>query len=275
MKRLGFALTILTLLLVPGSAQARDRDHDRLPDSWEKRFHISTKSKSGAKDRDRDGLTNRGEFLARTSPRRADTDRDHILDDDEDRDRDRVDNGNEEDEGTRPRDRDTDNDGIRDGSEDRDRDRLTNRDEDRTGNNPRDRDSDDDGVLDGAERAGAVSGFAGAVLTIDLANGAFVTGTVTEATEFDCQTEDEAEYGRVGPGGRASQTDEDGPDGGEGDDGSEPGEDADDVFGPVGNDEVANAACSRAALGPGAPVHAAKGQLTVLGLVFTEVQLIR
>lgn len=111
MRRLGLAVMLLALLLVPAAAQARDRDHDKLPDRWEKQFHISTKAKSGGKDPDKDGLSNRGEFRSKTNPHRADTDRDGVRDGDEDADRDGVDNDNEIHEGTNPRVRDSNHNG--------------------------------------------------------------------------------------------------------------------------------------------------------------------
>lgn len=85
MRLIGLVLTALALLLFPAGAQAksRDRDHDKLPDKWEKRFHISTHSKSGRRDMDHDGLNNRNEYRFKTNPRRADSDRDGIEDGDE------------------------------------------------------------------------------------------------------------------------------------------------------------------------------------------------
>lgn len=182
------------LLALPGSALAADRDHDRLPDGWEKKHGLSVTHHSAAADPDRDGLTNLGEFLSKTSPKRADSDRDRVEDADEDRDRDRVDNGNEVLERTHPDKRDTDGDRQPDGVEDADRDRLSNAAEDATGSNPVDGDTDDDGRRDGEEGAGKVLAFDGTTLVIDLANGATLSGRVdTEATEVECKTEDEHE----------------------------------------------------------------------------------
>ena len=61
-------------------AAARDRDHDRLPDRWERSHHISTTSPSAKRDPDGDRLNNRRELRLRTHPRRADTDRDRLRD---------------------------------------------------------------------------------------------------------------------------------------------------------------------------------------------------
>ena len=101
------AVFALALLAVPATADAkrRDRDHDGLPDKWEKRHHLSTRTKSAKKDPDRDGLNNRREFNNRTNPRDADTDNDGLED------------GSEVRVGDNPRDPDTDNDGVEDGDE--------------------------------------------------------------------------------------------------------------------------------------------------------------
>ena len=58
----------------------RDRDHDRLPDRWERSHHLSTTSPSAKRDPDGDRLNNRRELRLRTHPRRADTDRDRLRD---------------------------------------------------------------------------------------------------------------------------------------------------------------------------------------------------
>src|SRR3954447_19217530 len=178
-KYVVLAVAAAALLALPGIAQAkaRDRDHDRLPDTWEKRHHFSTHKKSAKGDPDRDSLSNLAEYRSKTNPRDADTDNDGRADDDEDRDRDHVDNGNEARERTNPRRRDSDRDGIRDGREDRDRDGLNNAGEDRTGNDPMDRDTDDDGVEDGDEQAGVVDSFDGTTLVISLAGGGSVSRT--------------------------------------------------------------------------------------------------
>jgi hypothetical protein len=236
-KRFGFTTVLIAMLLLPAAAQAADRDHDNLPDSWELKHHISTKSKSAAKDPDRDG----------------------------------VDNGNEHREGTNPRRRDSDRDGIRDAREDRDRDGLRNGAEDRTGNDPIDRDTDDDGIRDGNEQAGVVTAFAAGVLTIDLANGSSVSGRVTTATEIKCESEDAEEShhrGRNrGPGGsgdarQSRHGDDDGP-----------GHDAGDDDGGDPDDDVRR--CSTADLVAGARVHEAELRATADGLVFHEVELLK
>src|SRR5829696_862653 len=77
-----FLLLILTCssLLVPAVAAAHDRDHDGIPDRWERRHGLSPHTKSGKRDPDRDRLNNRQEFKHRTSPHRRDTDRDGLRD---------------------------------------------------------------------------------------------------------------------------------------------------------------------------------------------------
>jgi hypothetical protein len=73
------------LLLMAGSASAhsRDRNHDRIPDRWEKRHHLSLHHNQARRDQDRDGLRNRAEFRAGLDPRDKDTDDDGIKDGDE------------------------------------------------------------------------------------------------------------------------------------------------------------------------------------------------
>jgi Bacterial TSP3 repeat len=106
-----------------GAAAPRDRDHDRLPDRWERRHDLSPTKPNGKRDPDGDHLRNRREFRIRTHPKRADTDRDRLRDGAEVR---RF--------HTNPRKRDTDGDGLSDWREIR-----------RLHTNPRKRDTDGDG----------------------------------------------------------------------------------------------------------------------------------
>ena len=85
------------------AAGSRDRDHDRLPDRWERKHHLSATIPSARRDPDRDRLNNRRELRLRTHPRRADTDGDHLRDGAE------VLRFH-----TNPRRRDTDGDGVGD-----------------------------------------------------------------------------------------------------------------------------------------------------------------
>jgi hypothetical protein len=77
------ALSALALLALPALAAAKDRNHDRIPDRWERRHHLSLHVKQNARDQDRDHLRNRGEFLADMNPRDRDTDGDGVMDGDE------------------------------------------------------------------------------------------------------------------------------------------------------------------------------------------------
>ena len=162
-----FGVVLAALLAVPGSAMAksRDRDHDKLPDKWEKKFHLSTHEKSAKGDPDHDGLNNLGEFRSHTNPRDADTD----------------------------------NDGVNDANDDQDNDGVDNADEMREHTNPCDRDSDNDGVGDGEETIGTVASFAEdsanpgtGVLTITLNDGSTVSGRVDSNTEIECRAPEPA-----------------------------------------------------------------------------------
>jgi hypothetical protein len=82
---LAMALAVAASLMLAGGALAhgKDRNHDRIPDRWEKRHHLSLHKKQGRRDQDHDGLKNRGEWKARLDPRDADTDNDGTDDGDE------------------------------------------------------------------------------------------------------------------------------------------------------------------------------------------------
>jgi hypothetical protein len=77
------ALGALALLALPSVAAAKDRNHDRIPDRWEKRHHLSLEVKQTTRDQDRDHLRNRAEFLSGNDPRDRDSDDDGVMDDDE------------------------------------------------------------------------------------------------------------------------------------------------------------------------------------------------
>lgn len=74
------ALGALALLAIPGLAAAKDRNHDRIPDRWEKRHHLSLTVNQTRLDQDRDQLRNRAEFLAGDNPRDDDSDDDGVMD---------------------------------------------------------------------------------------------------------------------------------------------------------------------------------------------------
>jgi hypothetical protein len=288
---LGAAL-LLALLAVPGAALARghhrasaDRNHDRLPDTWERRHHLSLRVNQAKRDQDRDGLNNLNEFRSGTDPRDADTDNDGIDDANEDRDHDGVDNGNEQDEHTNPAVRDTNHNGRADGREDADHDGLNNKGEDVTGNNPENRDTDGDGIPDGRENAGTVKSFDGTTLIITLGNGQDVMGTVNADTRVTCEGEREHEIeqdeGDTPPTAQTSRDggENSGPGGG---DNSGPGGDdgdhtvaGDDDHGRRGHDGEHETNCSTADLTPGTPVHEARADATSTGLVFEEVELVK
>jgi hypothetical protein len=78
------ALAIAASMTLAGTALAKDRNHDRIPDRWEKAHHLSLKVKQGGRDQDKDGLKNRGEWRAKLDPRDDDTDNDGVEDGDED-----------------------------------------------------------------------------------------------------------------------------------------------------------------------------------------------
>jgi hypothetical protein len=143
MKRLVGLAALVIALVVPGTAMARDRDHDHMRDSWERKHHLSTHRANGHRDADRDGLSNLGEFRAHTDPQDADTDDDCIADDDEDADDDGLDNGDEMRDHTGVQNPDSDDDGIEDGAEDRDDDGVANA-EDADDNDDGEADDDDD-----------------------------------------------------------------------------------------------------------------------------------
>jgi hypothetical protein len=104
LKWLVLPIVVLAYIAVTASADTpRDRDHDRMPDRWERGHDLSPTKRNGKRDPDGDHLRNRREFRLRTHPKRADTDRDRLRDGAEVR---RF--------HTNPRRKDTDRDGFRD-----------------------------------------------------------------------------------------------------------------------------------------------------------------
>jgi hypothetical protein len=71
------------MIALPATAAARDRNHDRIPDRWEKRHSLSLKVKQTKRDQDQDAANNRHEFRAGTDPHHADSDNDGVEDGDE------------------------------------------------------------------------------------------------------------------------------------------------------------------------------------------------
>jgi hypothetical protein len=74
------ALGALALLAMPGLAAAKDGNHDRIPDRWEKRHKLSLNVNQERRDQDGDHLRNRAEFLAGDNPRDRDSDDDGVMD---------------------------------------------------------------------------------------------------------------------------------------------------------------------------------------------------
>jgi hypothetical protein len=77
------ALGALALLATPSLAAAKDRNHDGIPDRWEKRHHLSLKINQARLDQDHDHLRNRAEFLAGDNPRDDDSNNDGVMDGEE------------------------------------------------------------------------------------------------------------------------------------------------------------------------------------------------
>jgi hypothetical protein len=79
-KRLAGALLVAALgimaLMLPGIAAAKDRNHDRIPDRWEKRHGLSVRVNQAHRDQDRDKLVNRQEWKAGDDPLDRDSDND-------------------------------------------------------------------------------------------------------------------------------------------------------------------------------------------------------
>jgi hypothetical protein len=80
---LAMALGVLALLAMPAIAAAKDRNHDHIPDRWEKRHHLSLGVNQAGHDQDGDHLRNRGEFEAGDNPRDDDSDDDGVMDGEE------------------------------------------------------------------------------------------------------------------------------------------------------------------------------------------------
>ena len=237
-----FGVALAALLALPGAAMAKshDRDHDKLPDKWEHKFHLSTHKNSAMGDPDKDGLNNRGEFRSHTNPRKADTDRDGIDDANDDQDDDGVDNADEMQEHTNPCDDDTDNDGIEDGDE-------------------------ASGTVDSFVEDSANPGTG--VLTIKLADGSTISGKVDSTTEIECRaprTEDSGDDDAMQRDGGDDGGDNSGPGGDDGDDNSGPGREGDD-----------ERQCTTADLTPGTPVHEAELNGSGADAVFEEVKLLK
>jgi len=80
---LAISALLVLALVAAGPASAADRNHDKIPDRWEKRHNLSLEVNQAKRDQDRDQLNNRGEFRSSSDPRDDDTDDDGIEDGDE------------------------------------------------------------------------------------------------------------------------------------------------------------------------------------------------
>ena len=66
-------LAAVAALALPGVALAQDRNHDGIPDGWEKAHHLSLRVNQANRDQDHDGLNNLAEFRHHSNPRKANT----------------------------------------------------------------------------------------------------------------------------------------------------------------------------------------------------------
>jgi hypothetical protein len=73
----------LLLVAMSGSAVAKDRNNDNIPDRWEKKHGLSLKVNQAKRDQDDDEMPNLGEFEGDTDPQDADTDGDGVPDGEE------------------------------------------------------------------------------------------------------------------------------------------------------------------------------------------------
>jgi hypothetical protein len=238
-KLLLFGVVLAALLAVPGAAMAksRDRDHDRLPDKWEHKFHLSTHKKSAKGDPDKDGLNNLGEFRSGTNPRKADTNGNGINDANDDQDNDGVDNADEQHEGTNPRDADTDNDGVEDGNE-------------------------VNGTVVHFTEDSANPGTG--TLVIKLADNSTISGKVDASTRIECRAARDENDANDDSAARQRHGADDGPGHDASDDHSGPGR---------GGDGQRN--CTTADLTDGAAVHEAELNGTGDSAVFEKIKLIK
>ena len=225
----------LLIAAFAGTAVAKDRNHDQIPDKWEKRYHLSLKVNQANKDQDQDSVGNRDEYQEGTSPRDPDSDNDGVLD------------GDDEQEGV-------DDQGDDEGADDQ----------------GDDNDQGEDGD-ENDEIAGVIASFEGGVLTINVEGGGQVSGAVDSNTEIECETADESEVGDdSGPDVESASSDIEEP--GDEEPGSgeeEPGDDdtpgGDDVEEPDEN------ACTVDDLTQNTVVHEAELE----GGTFTEIELVK
>lgn len=165
----------LLIAAFAGTAVAKDRNHDQIPDKWEKRYHLSLKVNQANKDQDQDSVGNRDEYQEGTSPRDPDSDDDGVLDGDDEQEG--VDDQGDDEGANEPDDQGEDNGGDENGGDEN-------------------------------EIAGVIASFEGGVLTIDVEGGGQVSGAVDSNTEIECETADESEVGDASGSDFESRSDE-------------------------------------------------------------------
>ena len=111
-----------------------------------------------------------------------------------------------------------------------------------------------------ADNAGTVASFDGTKLTIQLADGSMVSGTVNNDTEIECEGVDMSHT--------SLHRDDEGRDHSGGDDNSGPGDDDGD------NDDNDMENCDSSSLTPGTIVHEAELKLSGAGAVWDKVELL-
>jgi hypothetical protein len=117
-----------------------------------------------------------------------------------------------------------------------------------------------------ADNAGTVASFDGTKLTIQLADGSTVSGTVNGDTEIECDAADmsQTNFNRDDEGGDHNSGDDNGDQG----DNNDNNDDNDD------NDDNNMANCDTSSLTPGTIVHEAELKLSGAGAVWDKVELL-
>ena len=255
-KMLGIACALIfaLLALLPGAAAAKRPQHAT------KHHRHAAKPR---RDANRDGIPDRWERRYRLSLRAKQARRDP--------DHDGLKNLTEYRGNTNPRRADTDRDGLRDGLEGP------------TANDPTDPDTDGDGIKDGDEHAGRILSFQGGVLTLKLARGGIVSGTVTAETDIACG-DDAASLRQLPSDDEADDPGDDAEDDPADDGSDDPADDAgddgsddsgDDAAGDDGGGDGSAGDPCTAALTAGRWVHESWLEAADGGQVFLQVELAR
>ena len=162
---------------------------------------------------------------------------------------------------------------VNEARRDQDRDGLNNRGEYQAGLDPRDSDTDNDGIEDGNENAGTIASFANGVLTINLAGGGTLTGTVDQGTELECDdatasgASDEGDGNQQGGDGNQQGGDDDQPGGGDDEQGD------DDHEGDNGGNGGNGSNCGADALTAGRKVKEGELKTANGGAVWEKLEL--